>query len=252
MHQVLPSVRPPARVQRPDVRPLARRLIDTYRLEHWPAAPATAPLLTLAPRPVTHPPPPIRLLDLGAGQGQDAAAFAQAGLDVVALDLTLPARKSPLCPESVAWVVGDAREPLPFEDGSFDYVYSHYVLSSNFQSWQIEVCLQEVARILRPDGTFWLAVRSTDDPTYRKSRQPGTGYFPLGETGLHFFSLKTTRKYLQLFDIINIQSSNPILDGEQYGAIEVIAQVASSSSARPTATIAMTARAPRFTWANMR
>lgn len=232
MRQVLPFLRSPARVQRPDVRPLAHRLIDTYHLRHRPSGPVPGPLLTLAAFPPPHGMPSIRLLDLGAGQGQDAAAFAQAGLDVVALDLEIPARGGPLFTESVAWVVGDAREPLPFEDGSFDYVYSHYVLSSNFQSWQIEVCLQEVARILRPDGTFWMAVRSTDDPTYRKSRQSGTGYFPLGDTGLHFFSLKSTRKYLQSFDIISIQSTNPILDGEQYGAIEVVARVASSSSAR--------------------
>lgn len=232
MRQFRPFLRPPARSQRPDVRPLALRLIDTYRLRQQPTAPVSGPLLTIASHPPTHCMPSIRLLDLGAGQGQDAAAFAQAGLDVVALDLEVPARGGHPFTESVAWVVGDAREPLPFEDGSFDYVYSHYVLSSNFQSWQIEVCLQEVARILRPDGTFWLAVRSTDDPTYRKSRQSGTGYFPLGDTGLHFFSLKSTRKYLQSFDIISIQSTTPTLDGEEYGAIEVVARVASSSSAK--------------------
>lgn len=232
MRQVLPFLRPPAHSQHPDVRPLAHRLIDTYRLRLQSTAPIPGPLLALASQLPTHCMPSIRLLDLGAGQGQDAAAFARAGLDVVALDLEMPARRGPLFTESVAWVVGDAREPLPFGDGSFDYVYSHYVLSSNFQSWQIEVCLQEVARILRPDGTFWMAVRSTDDPTYRKSRQSGTGYFPLGDTGLHFFSLKSTRKYLQSFDIISIQSTHPVLDGEEYGAIEVVARVASSSSAK--------------------
>jgi demethylmenaquinone methyltransferase/2-methoxy-6-polyprenyl-1,4-benzoquinol methylase len=87
--------------------------------------------------------PPGRVLDLGSGTG--AALPVLAGRVVVGLD-PVPAmlRLSPIHDRVAA--VG---ERLPFRDGSFDGVFSAYVLR-NLTS--IEQTLAEIWRVLRPGG----------------------------------------------------------------------------------------------------
>lgn len=87
--------------------------------------------------------PQGRVLDLGSGTG--AAAPVLAGREVVALDPE-PAmlELSPIAERVVG--VG---EDLPFEDHSFDAVFSAYVFR-NLTS--VQKTLSEVHRILRPGG----------------------------------------------------------------------------------------------------
>lgn len=87
--------------------------------------------------------PPGRVLDLGGGTG--AANPDLGDREVVALD---PA------PEMLALNPADRRvvaygEHLPFEDGSFDGVFSAYVFR-NLTS--VSETLQEIHRVLRPGG----------------------------------------------------------------------------------------------------
>jgi len=87
--------------------------------------------------------PDGRMLDLGAGTG--AANAILEPREIVALD---PA------PEMLAFNDAEARvvavgESLPFEDGSFDAVFSAYVFR-NLDS--VEATMEEIARVLRPGG----------------------------------------------------------------------------------------------------
>ena len=87
--------------------------------------------------------PDGRVLDLGAGTG--AASVDMGGREVVALD---PARRMlALNPEPRRVVA--VGEGLPFEDGSFDGVFSGFVVR-NLES--LDDTLSEVARVLRPGG----------------------------------------------------------------------------------------------------
>ncbi|HMS12384.1 MAG: class I SAM-dependent methyltransferase [Microthrixaceae bacterium] len=91
-----------------------------------------------------------RLLDIGAGEGQVARVAAASGLDVVALD---PAwRQVSVGQErgSAAWVQGSATS-LPIADASVDaavvcLVFEHVAA--------LDDALAEVARVVRPGGTF--------------------------------------------------------------------------------------------------
>lgn len=87
--------------------------------------------------------PQGRVLDLGSGTG--AAAPVLAGREVVALDPEPAMLELSPIPERVVGV----GEDLPFEDESFDGVFSAYVFR-NLTS--VQKTLTEVHRVLRPGG----------------------------------------------------------------------------------------------------
>jgi 2-polyprenyl-6-hydroxyphenyl methylase/3-demethylubiquinone-9 3-methyltransferase len=100
----------------------------------------------------------LRVLDVAAGTGNVAIRAAEAGADVVAVDVT---------PESLAagereaqergveleWVLGDAQR-LPFADGSFDVVTSSFgvMFAADHQA-----AADELLRVCRPGGTIGVA-----------------------------------------------------------------------------------------------
>jgi len=100
-----------------------------------------------------------RLLELGAGTGQDSAFFAGHGLQVVATDLSpqMVAR----CREKGL----DARVMdflhLDFPDGSFDAVYALNCLL-HVPNADLPAVLEIIASVLRPGGLFFLGVYGRD------------------------------------------------------------------------------------------
>jgi ubiquinone/menaquinone biosynthesis C-methylase UbiE len=92
-----------------------------------------------------------RVLDVGTGSGLAALVAADAGADVVGVDVTPElldvARASGA---TVAWVFGDAQR-LPFGDGEFDVVMS--CLGAIFAPDQ-QATADELLRVCRPGGTI--------------------------------------------------------------------------------------------------
>lgn len=112
-----------------------------------------------------------RLLDIGAGQGVSAYAWAQAGWTVTALE---PDPSTEVGAGAIAGlkhpsvlVVRAIGEALPFADASFDVVYARQVLH---HSRALPALMKEVARVLRPGGMV-LTVRDhvVDDAEQREA-----------------------------------------------------------------------------------
>ena len=88
-----------------------------------------------------------RVLDLGAGTGRLTSLLLDLGLDVVAVEplanmrAYIPAR---------AEVLAGSAEQLPLPDASVDAV----LVGQAFHWFDPELALPEVARVLRPGGTF--------------------------------------------------------------------------------------------------
>ena len=103
-------------------------------------------------------PHPGRLLDVGTGAGHTAFAFASRIADVEALDLTQEmldqvergAQERGLT--NIHCQLGDA-EALPYPDDTFEFVTSR-LCAHHFQD--APAFVREVARVLRPGGTFLL------------------------------------------------------------------------------------------------
>lgn len=97
-----------------------------------------------------------RVLEVGCGAGGHSALFAYHGATMTSIDLTLArcrstAAKFALLGEAAQGCLAmqsDA-EALPFEDGTFDIVYSNGVLHHTTDT---EKAIAEVYRVLKPGG----------------------------------------------------------------------------------------------------
>jgi SAM-dependent methyltransferase len=101
--------------------------------------------------------PGMRVLDVGCGSGNVAIPAAKAGGEVVGLDLTpelFEAARRHAADEGVEvdWVEGDA-EALPFDDASFERVFSSFGV---IFAPRHEVAAAEMVRVLAPGGVIAL------------------------------------------------------------------------------------------------
>lgn len=95
-----------------------------------------------------------RVLEIGPGGGGHSCLFKKYGARVVAADITperamSTARKLSLMPGPESLGVNADGENLPFDDDSFDIVYSNGVLH---HAENTDRCLDEVFRVLKPGG----------------------------------------------------------------------------------------------------
>jgi SAM-dependent methyltransferase len=103
------------------------------------------------------------VLDLACGAGRHLDALAQAGVNCIGLDLSLPLlqRACRAGPEK-RLVRGDMRH-LPFSDSSFAGVTSFFTSFGYFESAaDDEQVLTEIRRVLRSDGVFLLDFLNAD------------------------------------------------------------------------------------------
>lgn len=150
-----------------------------------------------------------KILDLGAGQGQDSRYFASHGYTVVSTDLEesalvesadkLPDKlKSKMIIQRV-----DLRQPLPFQDGEFDVVYAHLSLHY-FDIEMTYQILNQITRVLKPGGLLAFFVNSTTDPEYGTGRQLEPDFFQIDKTSKRYFSVASTRSFVSDFFQINL------------------------------------------------
>ncbi len=153
------------------------------------------------------------VLELGCGQGRDTMLFLQNGFKVTALDYS----SNCLCQvRESAEAVGltlhlhtrqnDLRMGLPFEDGSFDAVYSHMLFTMQLTEKELEAAFYEVLRVLRPGGLNIYSVRNDHDPHFGKGKHRGEDMYenPMGFV-VHFFSEAKIRKMALSAEIVTIR-----------------------------------------------
>ena len=100
-----------------------------------------------------------KVLEIGYGQGRDHIKLARLGGDMSGIDIT-PSCKVFTEAHLKAYdltsdlVVGDA-EKLPYQDNSFDFVYSFGVLH---HTSNMERAISEIRRVLKPNGKCWIGL----------------------------------------------------------------------------------------------
>ncbi len=104
------------------------------------------------------------VFDLACGPGRHAQLMRQAGARVTGLDLSMPLlrRAIRVTTPPLAVVRGDMRV-LPFRDGAFDVVVNLFTSFGYFATdEQHDAVLCDVARVLRPGGTFVIDFLNAD------------------------------------------------------------------------------------------
>jgi SAM-dependent methyltransferase len=108
----------------------------------------------------------LRTLEIGAGTGTHLQYEPEG--DYVALEASgrlaaqIPRR------EGLSVVVADCEQRLPWEDDSFDRVLAIHVLE---HLYNLPAALEEVARVLRPDGIFCVVIPSEGGRLYSLGRR---------------------------------------------------------------------------------
>lgn len=138
-----------------------------------------------------------KLIDLGAGQGQDSRYFAENNFQVTSTDFTqdaLDISKSRSDSLKIDYKNVDLAGSLPFDDSSFDIVYSHLALHY-FDGKTTKNIFDEIYRILKKDGIFAAFVNTINDPEVAESEKIEEEYF-LSPVGIkkRFFSVKYFRQ----------------------------------------------------------
>ncbi|MCQ1536563.1 class I SAM-dependent methyltransferase [Methanosarcina sp. KYL-1] len=137
-----------------------------------------------------------KILELGGGQGRDTCFFAKEGFSVHSLDYTESgtgaikekAEKMGLS-GSVTALKHDVRNPLPFEDSTFDACYSHMLYCMALTTEELEFLCSEVRRVLKPGGLNIYTARHTGDPHCGTGTHRGEDMYEIaGGFIVHFFS----------------------------------------------------------------
>ena len=98
------------------------------------------------------------MAELGCGAGRMTRAFARRFQSVTAIDISeeMQSRAKGYLKDSanVRWVLTDGASLAGVETGSIDFVFSYLVLQHYPSAELVNGSIQEMMRILRPEGTF--------------------------------------------------------------------------------------------------
>lgn len=153
-----------------------------------------------------------KILELGGGQGRDTIFFAQNGLHVSVLDyaetgVKVIAQKADALGLSrlIIPIRHDIRDPLPFDDASFDACYSHMLYCMALGTPELEQLSLEVCRVLKPGGLNVYTVRHTGDPQYGTGIARGEEMYEIsGGFIVQFFTREKVEQLARGFDILSI------------------------------------------------
>lgn len=144
------------------------------------------------------------VLDVGCGQGQDARYFAERGYKVVAIDFSdegIKYAKEKSADFNINYWVRDINDRLPFDDNSFDVVYSHLALHY-FNKEKTKTIFRELKRVLNHSGVLAVFVNSVNDPEYSTGTKIEDDFFQIGDIQKHYFSERTLGEFVTDMEVL--------------------------------------------------
>lgn len=97
----------------------------------------------------------MQVLELNCGTGYDAFQIAKLGVKVTATDVShamLAVAKEKYAHENIHYVSANLEEALPFNNATFDAVFSNFAGFNCLDKQQLIALNNEIARVLKPNG----------------------------------------------------------------------------------------------------
>lgn len=147
-----------------------------------------------------------KILELGAGLGQDSLFFLNHGFEVVSTDIDPSFLEEVISklPEEMRTQISvekiDLNNFLPFEDNSFDCVYAH--LSLHYFNKEITFkIIREIERVLKPGALITFLVNSIHDPEIKEGIFLEENFYNIKSISKRYFNIEFTRKLTKIFEI---------------------------------------------------
>ncbi len=170
--------------------------IPKYLAEQWSNRPS--PFVQIAAKYFK---PNAKVLELGTGAGQDGMWLNSKGYEVVMTDgddIAFDQIKQRANSEVDVRLL-DLTNSFPFEDSSFDAVYSQLVLHY-FDDEMMHSIIQEIKRVLKPGGVLACMVNSTSDPEYDEKLEDSQGLINVGGLIKRYFTVETFKPFVKDFE----------------------------------------------------
>lgn len=164
-----------------------------------------------------------KLLELGAGNGQDSIYFDSEGFSVTSTDFSLASleRAKSDAPEDIKFMAVDIAQPLPFGDESFEAVYAHLSLHY-FDEKTTHAVFAEIHRVLKPGGILAALFNSTDDPELHEGKVIEPNFVEVDNIPKRFFDSKVARDFAKDFEIIVADNEGSTYKDEAKGVRNLI------------------------------
>ena len=159
-----------------------------------------------------------KILDLGCGSGRHTVFFAKLGFDVYGMDSSQSGLKQTKewlqqSDQKATLIKASCYEKFPYKDNFFDAIISVQVIH-HAKIEEIQFCVSEIERTLKPDGIAFITVPKTKKNKFRskvKMIAPRT-FVPLDghEIGLphYHFNKEILKKSFRNFKILRIYTDN--------------------------------------------
>lgn len=185
-------------------------LHEFYKKEDWIKLPSI-----FAQQAVEYFPTRGKILELGAGLGQDSIYFASKGFEVTCTDFDITSASSAIG-EDVALSSKidiqqlDLRDSFDLRDETYDVVYAHLSLHY-FDHETTGRIFDDIHRVLKPNGVIAFFTNSTSDPEYGTGKEIEADYFDIDGTAKRYLSIETAGAYANKFTTILLDDN-----GETY------------------------------------
>lgn len=148
-----------------------------------------------------------KILELGAGQGQDTRFLAENGYKVISTDispeaLSLSKEKMTIDIEkNIEIKQMDTSKKFPFNDSEFEIVYAHLAVHY-FDMKTTEKIVKEISRVLKPNGIIAILTNSCTDPEYGQGEEIEKDYFFVDGKNKRFFSIESIKSLFSDFKVV--------------------------------------------------
>jgi SAM-dependent methyltransferase len=186
-----------------------------YKTENWSQRPSI-----FAQEAIKYFPKNGKLLELGAGLGQDGRFFAQNNFKVTSTDLTTQIASLP----GIETQVVDMSKQLPFQKSSFDVVYAHLSLHY-FDQKRTQQLFREIYNILRPGGVLAFLVNSIHDPEAVEGKEIEKDYRLINGIQKRFFTLILAQELTGEFTEVMLDENGTSYKDKKAGLTNLIRYV---------------------------